>query len=119
MDTRFNEQDLAFQKEVRQFLREAWDEDLQTRVQGTSTMKEGMVEWQRRLYKKGWMAPHWPVEHGGTDWTVTQRFIYNSERAAAGAPETVAFGVTMVASVILTYGTEEQKAKMQKTTNPY
>ncbi|NQX89996.1 MAG: acyl-CoA dehydrogenase family protein [Halioglobus sp.] len=111
MDTRFNEQDLAFQKEVRQFLREAWDEDLQTRVQGTSTMKEGMVEWQRRLYKKGWMAPHWPVEHGGTDWTVTQRFIYNSERAAAGAPETVAFGVTMVASVILAYGTEEQKAK--------
>jgi alkylation response protein AidB-like acyl-CoA dehydrogenase len=118
MDTRFSEQDLAFQQEVRDFLAEAWDEDLQARVGNIATMKEGMVEWQQRLYRKGWMAPHWPVEHGGTDWTVggtdwtvTQRFIYNSERAAAGAPEAIAFGVTMVASVILAYGTEEQKAK--------
>jgi alkylation response protein AidB-like acyl-CoA dehydrogenase len=111
MDTRFSEGDLAFQQEVRQFLAEAWDADLQARVNSTATMKEGMVEWQQRLYDKGWMAPHWPVEHGGTDWTVTQRFIYDSERAAVGAPEAVAFGVTMVASVILAYGSEEQKAK--------
>jgi alkylation response protein AidB-like acyl-CoA dehydrogenase len=57
------------------------------------------------------MAPHWPVEHGGTDWTVTQSFVYNLERAAVGAPEAVAFGVTMVASVIIAYGNDEQKAK--------
>ncbi len=111
MDTRFSEQDLAFQQEVRQFLAEAWDDALQAKVSNFNTMKDGMIEWQKRLYEKGWMAPHWPVEHGGTDWTVTQRFIYNSERAAAGAPEAIAFGVTMVASVILAYGTDEQKAK--------
>ena len=74
-------------------------------------MKQGVEEWQRRLYRKGWMAPHWPVEHGGTDWTVTQSFIYNSERAAVGAPEAVAFGVTMVASVIIAYGNDAQKAR--------
>lgn len=111
MDTQLNEEDLAFQQEVRQFLQEAWDDELQAQVSTIDTMKEGMVEWQQRLYRQGWMAPHWPVEYGGTDWSVTQRFIYNSERAAAGAPETVAFGVTMVASVIIAYGTEEQKAK--------
>ena len=111
MDTRLSEEDLAFQQEVRQFLSEAWDDEVRATCANKTTMKEGVEEWQRRLYKKGWMAPHWPVEYGGTDWSVTQRFIYNSERAACGAPEAVAFGVTMVASVIIGYGNEEQKAK--------
>lgn len=111
MDTRFSEEDLAFQQDVRQFLQEAWDPELAARCHGVATMKEGVVEWQRRLHRKGWMAPHWPVEYGGTNWTVTQRFIYNSERALVGAPEAVAFGVTMVASVIIAYGSEAQKAR--------
>ena len=111
MDTRLSEEDLTFQQEVRQFLSEAWDDEVRATCANKTTMKEGVEEWQRRLYKKGWMAPHWPVEYGGTDWSVTQRFIYNSERAACGAPEAVAFGVTMVASVIIGYGNEEQKAK--------
>jgi len=111
MDTRLSEEDLTFQDEVRQFLSENWDAQVAARCNNLATMKEGVEEWQRRLYRKGWMAPHWPVEHGGTDWSVTQRFIYNSERAAVGAPEAVAFGVTMVASVIIAYGNEQQKAK--------
>jgi alkylation response protein AidB-like acyl-CoA dehydrogenase len=111
MDIRFSEQDLDFQAEVREFLKEAWDSKLQATCNNRATMKEGVVEWQKRLYRKGWMAPHWPVEYGGTNWSVTQSFIYNSERAAVGAPEAVAFGVTMVASVIIAYGSEEQKAK--------
>jgi hypothetical protein len=111
MDTRLSEEDLAFQAQARQFLKEAWDDKLQATCNNRATMKEGVVEWQKRLHKQGWMAPHWPVEHGGTDWSVTQTFIYNSERAAVGAPEAVAFGVTMVASVIIAYGNEEQKAK--------
>lgn len=111
MDTRLSDTDLAFQAEVRQFLNEAWDEQLAATCNNRATMKEGVEEWQRRLYRKGWMAPHWPVEYGGTHWSVTQSFIYNSERAAVGAPEAVAFGVTMVASVIIAYGSEAQKAK--------
>ena len=111
MDTRLNEDDLAFQQEVRQFLAEAWDADLQAKVGAIPTMREGMIEWQRRLNKKGWMAPGWPVEHGGTGWSVTQAFIFNSERAASGAPDTMPFGVTMVAPVIIAYGNDEQKAK--------
>jgi alkylation response protein AidB-like acyl-CoA dehydrogenase len=111
MHTRLNDEDLAFQAEVRQFLQEAWDKELAATCNNRATMKQGVEEWQRRLYRKGWMAPHWPLEHGGTDWTVTQSFIYNSERAAAGAPEAVAFGVTMVASVIIAYGNDAQKAR--------
>lgn len=111
MDTRLSEDDLAFQVEVRQFLTEAWDKELAATYGNIATMKEGAEEWQTRLYHKGWVAPHWPVEHGGTDWSVTQSFIYNSERAAVGAPEVLPFGVTMVASVIIAYGSDEQKEK--------
>ncbi|MDE0930987.1 MAG: acyl-CoA dehydrogenase family protein [Halioglobus sp.] len=111
MDTRLSEGDLAFQVEVRQFLTEAWDKELAATYGNIATMKEGAEEWQTRLYHKGWVAPHWPAEYGGTDWSVTQSFIYNSERAAAGAPEVLPFGVTMVASVIIAYGSDEQKEK--------
>jgi hypothetical protein len=111
MHTRLSDKDLAFQQEARHFLAENWDAELASTCSNWKTMKEGMLEWQKRLHKRGWMAPHWPVEHGGTDWTVTQSFVYNSERAAAGAPEAIAFGVTMVASVIIAYGNDEQKEK--------
>jgi alkylation response protein AidB-like acyl-CoA dehydrogenase len=111
VDTRLNDEDLVFQAEVRQFLAAAWDEDLKGQVGNIATMKEGMLEWQKRLNSKGWMAPNWPVEHGGTNWNVTQSFIFNSERAAAGAPDTIPFGVTMVAPVIIDYGNDEQKSK--------
>ncbi|HEY6130472.1 MAG TPA: acyl-CoA dehydrogenase family protein, partial [Halioglobus sp.] len=106
-----SDSDLAFQAEVRKFLAEAWDEKLQATCNNLATMKEGVVEWQQRLYRKGWMAPHWPLEYGGTHWSVTQTYIYNAERAAVGAPVAVAFGVTMVASVIIAYGNDEQKAR--------
>ena len=111
MDTKFSEADLAFRDEVRQFLAEAWTDELQQKAGTTATMREGMVEWQKRLAKKGWMAPGWPVEHGGTGWDVTQTFIYNSERAAAGVPDIIPFGVIMVAPVIIKYGNDEQKAR--------
>lgn len=114
MDTRFTEEELAFQAEVREFFANIMDEDLLALLDGAEaspTFKEGMVEYQRRLNARGWMAPGWPVEYGGQDWSVTQHFIFNSERGKAGAPAPIPFGVTMVAPVIYTYGTDEQKAR--------
>ena len=69
MHTSFSEEDLAFRDDVRAFFAQAWTDDaeLRSRVGTLSTMKEGMIEWQKRLNEKGWVAPHWPVEHGGTD----------------------------------------------------
>lgn len=114
MDTRFSEEELAFQAEVRQFFAEVFDEELAAMLQGAEAsprLKEGMTEYQRRLNARGWMAPGWPVEYGGQDWSVTQHFIFNSERGRVGAPAPIPFGVTMVAPVIYTYGTEAQKAR--------
>jgi alkylation response protein AidB-like acyl-CoA dehydrogenase len=111
MDTRFSEADIAFRDEVRAFFAEAWTEELQQKCGNHETMKEGLVEWQKKVNEKGWLAPGWPVEHGGTGWSVTQTFIYNSERAAAGIPDVIPFGVVMVAPVIIAYGNDEQKQR--------
>ena len=113
MDLHFTMEELAFQAEVRQFFAEAFDDELDRKlltVLASPELKETMNEWQSRLNAKGWMAPGWPVEYGGQDWSATQHFIFNSERGKVGAPAPIPFGVTMVAPVIYTYGSEEQKA---------
>ena len=112
MNISFSDAELAFRDEVREFLAQAWDEALQAQYSiGGKVLKKAAIEWQQRLYRKGWMAPGWPEEHGGASWTPTQYFIFNSERSRVGAPSRIPFGVTMVAPVIYTYGTEEQKQR--------
>ena len=111
MDTSFSPEDLAFRDEVRAFFDEAYDDDIAQRLEGRNNNKEAIIEWQKRLYAKGWVAPGWPVEHGGTGWNSTQKFIYETERTSRGIRDVVPFGLTMVAPVIYTFGSEEQKAR--------
>ena len=111
MDTSFSAQDVAFRDEVRDFFANNYDDALRSRLASPDTYKEAEVEWQKRLHKQGWIAPGWPVEYGGTGWNSTQRFIYDSERAAAGIGSVLPFGLTMVGPVIYTFGTDAQKEK--------
>lgn len=111
MDTNFSAEDLAFRDEVRDFFATEFDDHIKGLFAVTSTNKQANIEWQNRLNAKGWIAPAWPVEHGGTGWSLTQSYIFESERSLAGAPDVVPFGLKMVAPVIYTFGNEEQKAK--------
>ncbi|MEX1032984.1 MAG: acyl-CoA dehydrogenase family protein [Cellvibrionaceae bacterium] len=112
MNVDFSEEELAFQKEARQFLEEKYPKHIQEKVRnGLHVEKEDWVEWQKILYEQGWAAVNWPVEYGGTGWTPTQKYIWSNECAKASALEVMAFGMKMVAPVIYTYGTEEQKQR--------
>jgi len=71
--------------------------------------KEYNLAWQAILLRKGWVAPHWPAEHGGTGWNDAQRYICASECARAGAPSLAPMGLKMVAPVIMKYGSDAQK----------
>ena len=73
--------------------------------------KDDHLLWQRALYRKGWIAPHWPKAHGGTGWTPVQRHIFQLECALAYAPRLIAFGLSMVGPVIIEFGDETQKKK--------
>jgi alkylation response protein AidB-like acyl-CoA dehydrogenase len=111
MDNTLSSADLEFQKEVRAFFAEEYTPELKARVDTGEVHQIIMVEWQNKLNDKGWFAVDWPVEVGGTGWTPVQKFIFETERCDAGAPDVVPFGVKMVAPVIFTFGNDEQKQR--------
>jgi len=111
MDNAFSTADIEFQQEVREFFNSEFTPDLKARAQDGSDVKGVAVEWQQKLYEKGWIAPGWPKELGGTGWSPVQKFIFETERCEAGAPDVVPFGLKMVAPVIIHFGNDEQKAR--------
>lgn len=111
MDTSFAPEDIAFRDEVRAFFAEAYDAELQARLNNLETFKDAVIDWQKRLYKQGWIAPGWPKEYGGTGWNATQKFIYETERSAAGIRDVIPFGLNMVGPVIYAFGNDEQKQR--------
>lgn len=112
MNADFTAEEISFQQQVREFLENEFPADIRSKVDNNIRLsKDDLVRWQKILNKQGWMAPNWPKEYGGTGWTPTQKYIFNQEMGRIGAPEPVAFGVKMVAPVILAYGSEEQKQR--------
>lgn len=73
--------------------------------------EEDRRAWQKQLWKKGWVAPAWPTEFGGTGWTPLQRHVYEMECRLAGAPELRWQGLRLIGPVIYTFGNDEQKAR--------
>ena len=112
MQLTLSEDDIRFRDEVRQFIADELPEDTKNRVEnGLELSKEACVDWHRRLHKRGWSCPHWPVELGGCGWSPLQDYIFNTELGAAAAPGPLPFGPGMVAPVIFTFGTEQQKQR--------
>ncbi len=111
MEMIFSEEDLAFREEVRQFFKDNMPESLREIASRTPSYvsKEDTMAWHRALYQKGWIAPAWPVEYGGTGWNQTQRHIFEEEYGASDAPRLSPFGITMVGPVIYTFGNQDQK----------
>ncbi len=112
MDIEWSRADRAFRDEVRAFVRTRLPADIRRRTErGLELGRDDYATWHRILYEQGWVAPGWPVAHGGTGWTPMQRYLFDEEIAAAGAPRTVPFGVNMVGPVIFTFGDAAQKAR--------
>jgi hypothetical protein len=112
MDLNFSAEELAFRDEVRGWLTANVPADLREKVLRYEELsKEDLTRWHRILAKKGWIAPSWPREWGGTEWNAVQRYIWEEESALAGAPPIAPFGPTMCASVLLRFGTEAQKKR--------
>jgi len=112
MDLSFSPEHLAFREEVRAFLRSALPPHLRDKaaVDGNFDHHE-VMEWHKILFKKGWVAPHWPAELGGPGLDVTQRFILTEELELSGAPTLSAFGVYMVGPLLIQFGSDAQKKR--------
>lgn len=104
--------DRAFQQDVAAFLAESFTPDLRAATQRQAgVFAEASVNrrWHKILHEKGWVAPSWPREFGGTGWNVVQRYIFDSECALAGTPALPAMGLQMCGPVIMRFGSNEQK----------
>ena len=114
MDLSFTQEDLAFQQEVRSWIETAYTPELRAKMAMSKNGyldKDGQVAWQKALYEKGWVAPNWPEQYGGPGLSQTQRYILSMELSAAGTPTVSPMGVSMVAPVLMAFGSDEQKAK--------
>ena len=113
MDFRYTEEEEAFRKEVRGFIREVlppgWHGvDPGPEEEAREEVHQLSVEVWRKLAAKGWIGLGWPKEHGGQedpakDWILKEELIYH------GIP-----GMDIAAvqgDLILQFGTEEQKRR--------
>ena len=111
MDLGYNENELAFKDEVRDFLNAKLPKRIADIVKGGKRLtKHDFEEWQSILYQQGWLAPSWPKEHGGTQWSSVQKHIYEEESCIAGAPRVLPFGIGMLGPVLIKFGSPEQKS---------
>ena len=115
MDTAFSNEDLKFQSEVRDFIRDNYPQTLKRLYQSEKknwqrASRDDLMTWHKILGKNnGWSAPSWPKKVGGAEFTPTQKYIFEQECAKAECQYIMPFGVNMVGPVIYTFGNEEQK----------
>ncbi len=112
MNVTFSADELEFRSEVRQYFENEFPEDiLEKQNKAIALTRDDVVRWHKAIYEKGWAAPNWPREYGGTGWTPVQKYIFADEQARAGAPGFLSFGLSMVGPIIYTFGNEEQKQR--------
>jgi alkylation response protein AidB-like acyl-CoA dehydrogenase len=114
MDLAFNTEELAFQKEVRDWIAANMPSEVaeeSRRSRSSHVSKERLLQWQKKLAGKGWLCPNWPKEYGGPGWSSTQKFIFEMEMARADSPYLSSFSIKMVAPVLMRFGSEVQKKR--------
>ena len=113
MQFELNEEERAFKEEVETFLAERLPRDVATKVRrGAGVTKEELGAWTKELNARGWAAPNWPIEHGGTGWNLMQRHIFDVACRAAHAPVLSGFGFNMVGPAIAKFGSPEQQQEL-------
>ena len=110
MELKLSSQEKEFREDIRKFMGNSLPEEIRHKVEmGLKLEKDDYVIWQKIVGERGWLAPGWPKEYGGTGWSPIERHIFNEEMALASAPRIMPFGVNMVGPVIIAFGNETQK----------
>ena len=114
MKVSYSEDEEKFRQEVREWFKENTPSDVKDQTLGGSSLDfEPMIKWHKALYKKGWIAPEFPKNLGGTGLNETEQFIFNYEYSHSGAPrmKTKLVSLGMLAPLLLQFGTKEQQEK--------
>jgi alkylation response protein AidB-like acyl-CoA dehydrogenase len=107
MSLALSAEDLAFQQEVRAFVREQFPPE-----RPYTNSPEDRARWAKALLSRGWAAYTWPIEEGGPGWSVIQRYLWERETVLQGVPARLGgMGMMMLAPILQTYGTLEQQRR--------
>src|SRR5687768_3928609 len=114
MDFHDTPDEAAFRQEVRDFIKAELPAEWGKREDASAdpfTPSPGVKDWTKKLAARKWIAPAWPVEHGGAGMTVMEQFVFNEELAEARAPRPFGIAVGFAGPTLIVHGTEEQKNK--------
>ena len=78
MDLTFGKEELAFQQEVRDWLKDNFTPELKGELKASRNAylpKERLIDWQKRLAKKGWLCTGWPKEFGGPGFKIGRAHV--------------------------------------------
>jgi len=115
MDFKFTEEEEAFRGEVREWLKkeipQRWFELDPGLWEETDESWALSRQFQRKLGQKGWLAPAYPREYGGSDMSHMKRLILAEELAYSRAPVSIEVEITVnwVGPAIMLFGTEKQQ----------
>jgi alkylation response protein AidB-like acyl-CoA dehydrogenase len=115
MDLSYSPEELAFQREVRAWLKKnvpKKQQDERPMEWGDPRQIERAKAWQRKVYEAGYVALGWPREYGGQDADVMRQTIVNEEMVRARAPGIIGMmGIQMVGPTLIQHGSEEQRRR--------
>lgn len=107
-----SEDERAFVADIRQFVGEHLTDTMRRKSLAERPLSRGEADaWQRALFARGWAAPAWPQEYGGTGWSLERQHLFKREMGRSLAPSGPMFGLQMVGPVIYTFGLPEQKQR--------
>jgi alkylation response protein AidB-like acyl-CoA dehydrogenase len=112
----YTPESLKFRREVRSWFQSnlpaGWNTAGFQRPESEQAEAAFLRQWQRRLHDGGWAGLSWPVEYGGRGATLIEQAIFQSERDRVKAPDELGLaGIQMVGPMLITHGTQEQKAR--------
>jgi alkylation response protein AidB-like acyl-CoA dehydrogenase len=112
MNFEFSPEDEAFRTEVREFISACLPEQIARDTRRWFNPEVSQFRrWQGILAARGWGAPHWPREYGGTAWSALRRHIFMEEIYRADAPDFFWQGTHMLGPVLIAFGSPAQKAR--------
>src|SRR3989454_7113729 len=115
MDLTYTPEELAFQREVRAWLKrnvpKRQRDDRPIEFGDPRRIAEAKA-WQRKVYEAGYLALAWPREYGGEGADIMRQTIVNEEMVRARAPGLIGLlGISMVGPTLIQHGTEEQRRR--------
>lgn len=103
---------LSFRDEVRTFFHAATPPSLRKKVRlGRRLSPEELRLWHQILDDRGWAAPAWEPEWGGTGWDPVRLHLFREEMQLAFAPAPLTMNINLVGPTLIAFGSDAQKRR--------